>query len=82
MREILNVFETRIEFDETICLKDMDINELKKWIQKLTATIADACQTELNLRMKEREELALKSEYNCIKHKFDIVHREREHLDK
>ncbi len=32
--------------------------------------------------MKEREELASKSAYNSLKHKFDIVNREKEHVEK
>jgi hypothetical protein len=34
------------------------------------------------LRLKEREEMAAKSEYNNLKHKYDIVNREREHIEK
>jgi chromosome segregation ATPase len=32
--------------------------------------------------LKEREELASKSAFNSLKHKFDIVNREKEHVEK
>jgi len=34
------------------------------------------------LRLKEREELASKSEFNSLKHKFEIVNREKQHVEK
>jgi hypothetical protein len=39
LKEIMNIFESRIEFQENICLKDGDIIELKKLIQTLTSTV-------------------------------------------
>jgi hypothetical protein len=39
MNEIINVFETRIEYEENICLKEADITDLKKLIKSLTSTV-------------------------------------------
>ena len=35
MKELLNAFEWRIEFDEFICLKEKDVEELRKLIESL-----------------------------------------------
>lgn len=39
MREIINVFESRIEYEENICLKEGDIIDLKNLIKSLTSTV-------------------------------------------
>eukprot|EP00347_Sterkiella_histriomuscorum_P018638 403344755 len=80
VKEILNVFEIRIEFDENLCLKQADVEDLRKLVQQLISQISNTSLTELNLRMKERELLALKSEHNSVKHKFDILQKERNFL--
>ncbi|CDW88953.1 UNKNOWN [Stylonychia lemnae] len=82
MSEILKIYEIRIEFDENICLKQSDVEDLRKLIEQLTQTISNTSQTELLLRLKEREELALKTEFNNLKHKYDIVLKEKDFVEK
>lgn len=43
------MFDTRVEFEDTICLKEANVTELKKLIQVLSETVVSASNTELQV---------------------------------
>lgn len=54
MREMIDMFDTRVQFDDNLVLKEKDINKLTRFIKDLSTTLKETSQTEVELGMKQR----------------------------
>ena len=75
LKEIIEIFQLNVQFDELLFLKDKDISRMNEYIKHLSNSIVDTSKTELALNERVREIARLK-------HDLSMQTNKCEHLEK
>ena len=54
LKEVLDIFDTHIQFNELLVLKQKDVERLNTLLKTLSETLVEASENEIALSMKSR----------------------------
>lgn len=75
LKQIINLFETRVQYEDKLILKHRNVEQLNFLLNQLSDTVMSTTETELNLGMKARD-----LEYS--QHEFKMLHSHFDNLQK
>jgi archaellum component FlaC len=73
VKDIVDLYESKIQYDDLLCLKDKDVDKLNEHITSLTDSLKYISTTELQLNEKNRELTKLQHEFSFLKSKCETL---------
>ena len=76
LREMLDLYEARIQFDDMLFLKEKDVQRMNEHIKHLTDSLVTASKNELLLNEKLREMAKCKHDFAMTKSRNDFLEKQ------
>ena len=73
LKEIINIFDTQIEYEDKLILKHRNVEQLNILIKELSDTLMTTTETELNLGVKTRDLEYSQHEFKMMQNHFDSL---------
>jgi hypothetical protein len=75
LREMLDLYEARIQFDDMLFLKEKDVQRMNEHIKHLTDSLVNATKNELLYNEKLREQAKLKHDFAMCKSRNEFLEK-------
>ena len=75
LREVVDLYQSNVQFDDMLFLKEKDLNRMNQHIKHLTDTLVSTSKNELVLNEKLREITRLRHELSSTKNKYDFLNK-------
>lgn len=69
-KEVIDIYETNISFEDQIVLKNRDVEKLNTLIKQLSNTVKSTTETELILGATTRELEYVRHQFSMLKNQF------------
>ena len=69
-KEVIDIYETNISFEDQIVLKNRDVEKLNTLIKQLSNTVKSTTETELILGATTRELEYVRQQFSMLKNQF------------
>ena len=76
LREMLDLYEARIQFDDLLVLKEKDVERLNMHLKSLTDSLVNTSKNELLLNEKIRETAKLKHDQALTRSRNEFLERQ------